>query len=110
MNQKVKCTIQMCGCTSSQIASHGFDPATGTLALQFKRAGPNKGERVPGTIYRYSNVTPAQYSAFLAAESKGTAFGAMFKDVEKFPFEKQTPDDAVFHPMLPAETGEQEAA
>lgn len=107
MNDKpVKPIIPICDCDSSQIARHGFCPINQILVFQFKRAGETKGERVPGTIYRYSGVPAALYSAYLASDSKGQFFAAHIKDAKnddgtlKYPFEKQTDADAEFHPIL----------
>lgn len=66
---------------SNQIGSIGYDEATQTLAVQFKR-----GARA---IYHYPGVTAQQWADFQAAESKGTHFGQNFKTLafEKYPNE-----------------------
>lgn len=66
---------------SNQIDSIGYDEATQTLAVQFKR-----GARA---IYHYPGVTAKQWADFQAAESKGTHFGQHFKALafEKYPNE-----------------------
>ena len=66
--------IPLTPCTSSRIAAHGYDQATNTLALQFKKKGDN-GEQVPGAVYQYANVEPELYRDLCAAESKGKFFG-----------------------------------
>lgn len=69
---------------SSQLEAIGHDPATNTLAIQFKGRGD-----APGSIYHYQNFTAHNYAEFLAAESKGSHFKKTIKpDVEGFPFEK----------------------
>lgn len=79
-----KNTIPLSTCSSSQIHAHGFDPSTGTLALQFKSRGG------PGSVYHYRNVTQEMYDAFRTCDSLGRFFGEHFKtNAEKFPFEKQ---------------------
>ena len=70
-----KPAITLCPCESSRIAAHGFDPATGTLALQFKKKGPD-GDMVPGPVYHYASVEPETYAELCAAESIGKFFGA----------------------------------
>ena len=81
-------SIPLCECKSSKIHAHGFDPETGTLALQFKRSGKN-GERVGGSIYHYKNFTQKQYDEFCKAESLGSYFGKHIKDKrDQFPFTK----------------------
>ena len=66
---------------SHQIGKIGYDEATQTLAVQFKRGAM--------AIYHYPGVTPEQWAAFNAAESKGAHFGQHFKALafEKFPNE-----------------------
>jgi KTSC domain len=72
--------IHMTPCKSSQIAEHGHDPQSNTLAIRFRGGG----------IYHYQNVTPADYAAFAAAESKGKHFGKHIKPhAKKYPFTKQ---------------------
>lgn len=86
-----KSTIPLCACESSQIAAHGYDPATQTLALQFKRF--KDGTPHP-TVYHYANVTPGMYAEFQAAESKERFFGSRIKNNTKdFPFTKMVPDE-----------------
>lgn len=66
---------------SNQVGAIGYDDATKTLAVQFKR-----GARA---IYHYPNVERATYEAFKGAESIGTYFGQHLKALpfEKFPAE-----------------------
>jgi len=83
--------ITLIPCNSSQIHAYGYDPATKTLALQFKRKGEN-GERVGGSIYHYENVPADVYQAFVAAESKGRFFGAHIKGNADFAYRKIEPE------------------
>lgn len=70
---------------SSQIASVGYDPETQTLEIEFV---PAKGAPV-GSIYRYSNVTPAVYEEMMAAKSQGSFFITRIKvHPEKYPYER----------------------
>ena len=62
---------------SGQVRAIGYDPATSTLAVQFRR-----GE---GAIYHYANVAPEVHEAFMAAESLGKFHGAHIKAL---PFKK----------------------
>ena len=66
---------------SNQVGAIGYDEATKTLAVQFRR-----GARA---IYHYQNVEPETYEAFKGAESIGTYFGQHLKALpfEKFPCE-----------------------
>lgn len=68
---------------SNQVGAIGYDPATKTLAVQFKR-----GARA---IYHYANVGPETFDAFKGAESIGTYFGKHLKALpfEKFPCEDE---------------------
>jgi hypothetical protein len=67
---------------SSQIASVGHDPATNTLAIQFK------SKTGAGSVYHYPNVSAEQYQAFTKAESLGKHFGAHIKGNPKHPHTK----------------------
>jgi len=78
--------ITLCPCKSSQIHAHGFDPATGTLALQFK------SKKGPGSVYHYQNFTQEKYDAFRNAESLGRHFGQHIKDNTDFPYRKIEPE------------------
>lgn len=80
-----KSAITLCECKSSQIHAHGFDPATGTLALQFKKKGG------PGNVYHYANFSQEKYDAFRNAESLGRHFGQHIKDNADHPFTKIEP-------------------
>lgn len=71
--------IPMTNVESSQVQSIGYDAATGTLAVQFKRG--------TGAVYHYPGVTPEQHLAFIKADSIGTHFGKHFKNA---PFKKYT--------------------
>ncbi|MGD9599951.1 MAG: KTSC domain-containing protein [Steroidobacteraceae bacterium] len=67
---------------SNQVGAIGYDEATQTLAVQFKR-----GARA---IYHYPGVTRETFEAFKGAESIGTYFG---QHIKALPFEKFPPDD-----------------
>lgn len=66
---------------SNQVGAIGYDPATKTLAVQFRR-----GARA---IYHYANVERDTFEEFRGAESIGTYFGQHLKALpfEKFPCE-----------------------
>lgn len=67
---------------SSNIARVGYQPPSESLILEFKSGG----------VYRYANVAPAQYRAFLAQPSLGQAFNRMFYGRPKeHPSEKLEP-------------------
>lgn len=51
----------MNACKSSQVASHGYDAATRTLAVKFHGGGE----------YHYADVSPADYAALGKAKSIG---------------------------------------
>lgn len=72
--------ISMTAVESSQIKQAGYDPATNTLAIQFKHG--------KGAIYHYPGVTQEQFDAFNSAKSAGSHFGKAFKHL---PFEKFVP-------------------
>ncbi len=76
--------IELTPVESSQIAAIGHDPATNTLAIQFK----GKGDR-PGSIYHYDNVTAQLFEAFKGAESIGSHFYKHIKPfADKFPYRR----------------------
>lgn len=79
--------IKMCDCSSSQIAQHGYDPATKTLAIRFHGKEAPKGGRLPGATYHYSGVSQDDYDAFTKAKSFGVHFGANIRS--KFKFTRQ---------------------
>ncbi len=70
---------------SNQVGAIGYDDATQTLAVQFRR-----GARA---IYHYPNVSRETFEAFKGAESIGTYFGQHLKALpfEKFPNEDAAP-------------------
>ena len=68
---------------SNQVGAIGYDDATKTLAVQFKR-----GARA---IYHYPNVERETFEAFKGAESIGGFFGQHLKAL---PFEKFPAEDA----------------
>jgi hypothetical protein len=55
---------------SELIASMGYDPVWKVLEIEFRHG---RG------IYDYFDVPPAEYMAFLGAESKGTYLNTVFK-------------------------------
>lgn len=61
--------IQLTPVESSQIAAIGYDPASETLAIQFK----GKGD-APGSVYHYAYFTAEDWAALHAAESVGSHF------------------------------------
>jgi hypothetical protein len=63
---------------SSNIKSAGYDPATDTLEVEFAN----------GSIYTYSDVSPAVYEAMIGAESPGKYFAANIRG--KYPTEKKS--------------------
>lgn len=68
---------------SSQIHAIGHDPATNTLAIQFR----NKGG--VGATYHYKNFTADQFKALQGAESVGKHFYAHIKPAsEAHPYER----------------------
>lgn len=74
--------IALVSVESNQVGAIGYDPATKTLAVQFKR-----GARA---IYHYANVEAETFEAFRGAESIGAYFGQHLKAL---PFEKFPCDD-----------------
>lgn len=66
--------IQLTPCNSSLIHARGYDPATRTLALQFKSKGG------PGATYHYADVPPEMYTELCDAESVGKFFGDRVKN------------------------------
>lgn len=60
-------------CVSSRIAAHGYDAATSTLALQFKKKVD--GEMVPGPVYHYAGVAQSVYDQLKASDSIGRFYG-----------------------------------
>lgn len=76
---------------STNIHAAGYDPEKQVLYIQFKRKPTladihdhvRRGDPIPagmpGPLYRYEGVSPADHEAFLAAESKGTHFATAIK-------------------------------
>ena len=58
--------IKMCDCQSSQLAQHGYDAATKTLAIKFKSGG----------LYHYAGVSQEAYDSLVKAKSLGKHFAA----------------------------------
>lgn len=50
--------------TSSNIASHGHDPETNTMEIEFKSGG----------TYQYKDVSPEKYEEFKSSDSHGSFF------------------------------------
>jgi hypothetical protein len=68
---------------SSQIGAVGYDAASATLAVQFRR-----GSRA---IYHYPNFSPVMHAEFIATESLGRYFGL---HIEGMPFSKYPAETA----------------
>ena len=75
---------------SSQVKAIGYDEATSTLAVQFKRGA--------GAIYHYPDVTKEAFDAFLTAESAGKFFG---KNIKQLPFQKFVNNEPPTPPVEP---------
>lgn len=94
MSDKIPAHVTMQPVESSQIHSIGHDADANHMFITFK----NKGG-VPGSTYRYENVTAAHHTALLGqgveAHSIGSHFGKTIKkDPAQFPFTKLNPDEA----------------
>lgn len=55
---------------SSSLASIGYDPASRTLDIEFRK----------GSVYRYFEVLPSVYESLMQAPSKGRFFVAEIRD------------------------------
>jgi len=55
---------------STQIASYGYDATSQTMSIVFHRSTKR---------YDYPDTSPEDAAKFEAAESKGKAFGSLFK-------------------------------
>lgn len=64
---------------SSHIASVGFDPQTGAMEIEFSN----------GNIGTHANVTQEKFDAFMASDSKGSAYHKMFRGSEDHPYTRQ---------------------
>lgn len=71
--------IPLTPCKSSQVLAHGFDPASGDMAIAFKNG-----------VYHYHGVTPAQYEEMTKADSIGSHVHKNFV-ATKHKFTKQEP-------------------
>ncbi len=91
-SDKPRPPITMDPVESSQIAAIGYDPATKTLAVQFKHGA--------GAIYHYPNFEPETFEALRAAESPGKFFGQHIKGL---PFEKYAPEPKADEPKTSLE-------
>ena len=80
--------IEIKPCVSEQVWGYGYNEKTQTLALQFvSRKG---GQRGPGSVYHYANVTPLMFGALEATPSVGKWFAAILKNrADEFPYTKQ---------------------
>lgn len=58
--------------SSSNIASVGYDPASRTLAVEFKSGG----------VYHYPGIDPEQHRAFVSAPSVGGHFHTHIKGLK----------------------------
>ena len=84
--------IELCECSSSRIAAHGYDPETQTLLLQFRKKGG-----APGPRFTYANFPPEEYEAMKCCDILGKFFGSRINvknddGTLKYPFTK-VPDD-----------------
>ena len=69
---------------SSQLEAIGYDSETQTLAVRFKSKGS-----YPGSLYHYNNVSSEDWSAFQAADSKGSHFIRNIKRApDRFPYQR----------------------
>lgn len=82
-HDKPRPSIKLHPVESSQVAAVGYDAATRTLAVSFKRGA--------GAIYHYEDVAPDTHESFLKAKSIGTFFGAHIKAL---PFKKYQAEKA----------------
>lgn len=85
MNTKTKKhpVIAMHPVDSSQIHAIGHDPATNTLAIQFK------SKNGAGSVYHYKNFDAKTFADFKGAESIGSHFGKHIKPhAAKHPYTK----------------------
>lgn len=78
--------ITLVAVESSQIASIGYDAASKTLAIAFKK------KNGPPSVYHYDNVPADVHQQFMAAESKGRFFGANIKANPDFTYRKIEPE------------------
>jgi hypothetical protein len=63
-------SITLTPCKSSNVHSHGYDPITRTLAVQFKGK-----DGKPAGLYHYYDVAPGAYAGLQKGESVGRALG-----------------------------------
>ena len=82
--QEQQLNIPLTPCKSSQIAAHGYDAATQTMALQYV----DRQTEGPGPVYHYDNVPADKYQALACAESIGAHFGKHFRNNADYPFRK----------------------
>lgn len=82
--------IQLARVKSSQVAAIGHDPATNTLAMQFKP----RTDSAESVVYHYPNVNAEDAAELIGADSIGTHFGLFFKPLPflKFPAEPLPPE------------------
>ena len=74
-------TIPLSPVTSSQIAAIGHDPASNTLAIQFKSG------KAP--VYHYANVDAELFEQFRTADSIGSFFYKHIKPAtDKHPYSR----------------------
>lgn len=65
--------IKLTPCESSNLAAHGYDPETKTLAVRFKGGG----------VWHYPGVPPEAYSKLCEAPSKGSYFAKEIRPKHK---------------------------
>ena len=56
--------------TSTQLASIGYDPATLTLEVEFRKGG----------VYQYVGISAETHERLMAAESIGTFFNTVIRE------------------------------
>ncbi len=81
MSEEQRPPIELFPIESSQLSRIGYDPATKTMAVQFKHGA--------GAIYHYPNIEPEMADAFVKAESPGKFFG---QHLRALPFVKYAPE------------------
>ena len=68
--------MQLVSVDSSNLSAVGYEPASGTLELEFQN----------GHLYRYSRVPPLVHRALMGSDSKGAYFTDFIRD--RFPYEQ----------------------
>jgi KTSC domain len=66
----VRFEMQRVPVSSSQLTSIGYDPATLTLEVEFRKGG----------VYQYVGISAETHEQLMAAESIGTFFNTMIRE------------------------------